>query len=153
MSPLAGTITQREKSLTNHTPQQVKRPADQQHPFTFKLKTIFSKRICVGISVILFLLKSRKAGVLMSNCFQYFSPGKLKTWVQDNRLEGPSLGGEREGSCSRSQAKAIRNWGSHSEGKHKQPSQTRLDPLNSDVAEDQVWQRYVVCSESRSQQG
>ena len=33
----------------------------------------------------LFLLKSRKAGILMSNCFRYFSPGKLKTQVQQNK--------------------------------------------------------------------
>ena len=38
-------------------------------------------------------------------------------------------------------------------GKTQATQSDQTGPLNSDVAEDQVWQRYVVCSESRSQQG
>lgn len=38
-----------------------------------------------SLFVMLFLLKSRKTGLLMSNCFQYFSPGKLKTQVQQKK--------------------------------------------------------------------
>lgn len=44
----------------------------------------------------LFLPKSRETGMLMSNCFQCFSPGKAENQVQQNRLDGPSLGGVRE---------------------------------------------------------
>lgn len=41
--------------------------------------------------------------------FSIFQPRKAENMSAANRLDGPSLGGERKGSCSRSQAEAIRN--------------------------------------------